>query len=113
MWCDFDLAFWANMSAIAGFVVAFVGACVGIYGYCHYRYSWNKKNKALVDYLKNKKASAKDGEKGQQTTTHLIRYVGLTEDEILKISFGNKHIHRTVDKDDDGKANTLYFEYKK
>lgn len=113
MWGDLDLELLAKMSAIAGFVVTFVGACVGIYGYCHYLHSWHKKNKALVDHLKNKKASAKDGEKGQQTTTHLIRYVGLTEDEILKISFSNKHILRTVDKDEEGKANTLYFEYKK
>lgn len=110
---DTGLAFWANISAIAGFVVTFVGACVGIYGYYSYRRSWNKKTGALVDYLKCKKDSATDGKKGQQTTTHLIRYVGLTEDEILKISFDNEHVHRSVGKDEHGKADTLYFEYKK
>lgn len=109
---DFDLVLWAKISAIVGSAVTLVGAFVGIYGYCSYRRSWNKKTKALVDYLKSKKDLAKDGKKGQQTTTHLIRYVGLTEDEILKISFDNKHVHRTVDKDEHGKADTLYFEYK-
>ena len=57
--------------------------------------------------------SATDGKKGQHTTKHLIRYVGLTEDEILKISFENEHVHRTVNTDKDGKADTLFFEYKK
>lgn len=107
-----DLAYWANLAAIAGFAVTFVGACVGIYGYCSYRRSWKKKTDALVAYLKTKKAQAGPGKKGQQTATHLIRYVGLTEDEILKISFENKHVERSVGKDDEGKADTLYFKYK-
>ncbi len=110
---DSDLAFWANIHAIGGFWVAFTGACVGIYGYLSYRCRWNKKTKALVDYLRSKKGQAEDGKKGQQTATHLIRYVGLTKDEILRISFESKHVHRTVSKDEDGKADTLYFEYKK
>ncbi len=109
---DTELAYWANIAAIAGFVVTFVGAGVGIYGYCSYRYNWKKKTDALVDYLKSKKAQAGDGMKGQQTATHLIRYVGLTQDEILKISFENKRVERTVGKDEEGKADTLYFEYK-
>ena len=107
-----DLTYWANFAAIAAFVVTFVGACVGIYGYCSYRRSWKKKTDALVGYLKTRKAQAGPGKKGQQTTTHLIRYVGLTEDEILKISFENKHVERTVGKDEEGKADTLFFEYK-
>ena len=110
---DSDLGFWANIHAIGGFWVAFTGACVGIYGYCSYRCSWNNKTKALVDYLKSKKDLATDGKEGQHTTKHLIRYVGLTEDEILKISFENEHVHRTVNTDKDGKADTLFFEYKK
>ena len=107
-----DLTFWANIAAIAGFLVTFVGAGVGIYGYCSYRHSWARKTNALVAYLKRQKEQAKDGKKGQQTAIHLIRYVGLTEDEILKISFDNRHVDRTVGKDEEGKADTLYFEYK-
>ena len=106
-----DLAWWANIAAIAGFVVTFIGACVGIYGYWAYRRSWNKKTKALVDYLRSKKDLVDGRKKGQHTATHIIRYVGLTKEEILKISFESKHVRRTVDKDEHGKADTLYFEY--
>ena len=106
------LTYWANLAAIAGFAVTFVGACVGIYGYWSYRRSWKKKTDALVAYLQAKKAQAGPGKKGQQTVTHLIRYVGLTEDEILKISFECKHVERSVGKDEEGKADTLFFEYR-
>ena len=107
-----NLEYWANIAAIAGFIVTLMGACVGIYGYGSYRCSWKRKTNALVAYLKMKKAGARDGGKGQQTTMHLIRYVGLTEDEILKISFENRHVERSVGKDEQGRADTLYFEYK-
>lgn len=107
-----DLAFLANIAAIAGFLVTLVGAGVGIYGYCVYRCGWKKKTDALVAYLKKKKDEASGDSKGQQTAMHLIRYVGLTEDEILKISFESEHVERSVGKDDQGKADTLYFEYK-
>ena len=107
-----ELTFWANIAAISGFFVTFVGARVGIYGYCSYRRRWRKKTDALVNYLKNSKEKVSIGKKGQQTATHLIRYVGLTEDEILKISFESKSVGRVVTEDDKGKAETLYFEYK-
>lgn len=106
-----DLTFWANLAAIGGFVVTTAGAGVGIYGYCAYRSGWKKKTDALVAYLKQKKEEAPDGKKGQQTSMHLIRYVGLTEDEILKISFESSHVKRSVGTDDQGKADTLFFEY--
>jgi len=112
MSADADLAYWANIAAIAGFIVTLVGASVGIYGYCSYLCGWKRKSDALVAYLKMKKAEARDGKRGQQTVLHLIRYVGLTEDEILKISFENSHVERSVGKDEQGKADTLYFEYK-
>lgn len=106
-----DLTFWADIAAIGGFAVTAAGAGVGIYGYCAYRSGWKKKTDALVTYLKRKKDEAPDGKKGQQTAVHLIRYVGLTEDEILKISFENGHVKRSVGNDDQGKADTLFFEY--
>ena len=109
---EVDLTYCANLAAILGFVVTLIGAYVGIHGYCRYRRNWKMKTDALVSYLKNKKIQASPGKKAQQTTPHLIRYVGLTEDEILKISFENKHVERSVDKDEKGKAKTLYFEYK-
>ncbi len=107
------LAYWADITAIAGFIVTLAGAGVGIHGYCVYRCSWKRKTDALVAYLKKKKDEASGDKKGQQTAMHLIRYVGLTEDEILKISFENEHVERSVGMDDQGKADTLYFEYKR
>ena len=109
---DAELSFWANIAAIAGFIVTLIGAGVGIYGYSAYKCAWHKKTTALIAYLKKKKNEAPDGKKGQQTAMHLTRYVGLTEDEILKISFENKYVERSVGKDEQGKADTLYFEYK-
>ena len=49
--------------------------------------------------------------RAQQTTIHLVRYVGLTEDEILKISF-ETNILKGSRQNEQGKASTLYFEYK-
>jgi hypothetical protein len=112
MSADADLAYWSNIAAIAGFFVTLTGAGVGIYGYCTYQSGWKRKTDALVAYLKKKKDEAPDGKKGQQTAMHLIRYVGLTEDEILQISFENEHVERSVGKDEQGRADTLYFEYK-
>lgn len=112
MFANFDLTFWANLAAIGAFFVTLVGAVVGVYGYCAYRCSWNAKTQALVNYLKSQKESATGGKKGQQTIAHLIRHVSLTEDEILKISFESKHIQNAVGQDEDGRAATLFFEYK-
>jgi len=106
-----DLRFWADISSVSAFVVAFIGAAVGIWGYARYRCTWRKKRKALEAYLKRQKQNAPPGKKGQHTINHLIRYVGLTEDEILQISFESDAIDRRVDADKDGKASELYFEY--
>ena len=106
-----DLDFWANIAAIAAFIVTLIGAIVGIYGYASYRCRWKRKTNALVNYLKDRKLQAGPGTRGQQTATHLIRHVGLTKDEILKISFENPQITRMVGKDEAGRADILYFEF--
>ena len=111
MSCETDLNFWANLAAIGAFFVTVVGAGVGIGGYARFRWEWNRKKKALESYLKLQKQSAQDDKKGQQTMTHLIRHVGLTEDEILKISFVSDLIERKVVTDKDGHAVELLFEY--
>ena len=38
---------------------------------------------------------------------------GLTEDEILKISFESPHVKRSISVGQDGKAETLLFEYER
>ena len=110
---ELHLTQWANLAAIAGFFVTLVGAVVGIYGYVRYRLNWAKKTQELVNYLKHQKHHSADGKRSQHTITHLVRYVGLTEEEILKISFENLQIRRRVGTDANGRADTLYFEYKK
>lgn len=106
-----DLRFLVDVSSIGAFVVALVGAAVGVWGYWRYRHEWGKKRKALEKYLKRQKETAPPGKKGQHTTNHIIRHVGLTEDEILKISFESDLIGRVIDTKDDGKAGDLFFEY--
>ena len=106
------VTFIANIAAIVGASVTVVGAIIGVVEYWKYRRSTRKKTQALVEYLKKKKDEATEGKKGQQTATHLVRYVGLTYDEILRISFDNRRIARIVSKDEQGKADTLYFEYR-
>ncbi len=44
-----DLDFWANIAAIAAFIVTLIGAIVGIYGYASYRCRWKRKTNALVN----------------------------------------------------------------
>ena len=106
-----NLDSWANVAAICSFFVTVLGAAVGIFGYLRFLCSWKRKERALVDYLREKKPKGEAEYRGQQTIEHLIRYVGLTEDEILKISFESKNIERWVSKDTEGKANRLFFSY--
>ena len=110
---NLDINFLASLAAIGGFLVTVIGAAVGIYGYCSYWMSWRRKTKALVTYLKGKKVDAEAGKNGQHTAIHLTRYVGLTEDEILKISFESPHVKRSISVGKDGKAETLLFEYER
>ncbi len=93
-------------------IVTGIIALVGVYAYLRTRCQWRKKRLALEDYLRDEWKEGKDGKKkGQHTSTHLIRHLGLTEEEILKISFESKAIRRVVTKDKEGLADQLLFEY--
>lgn len=106
-----DLTYWANISSIGAFAVTFIGSVVGIYGYANYMYKWSRKKEKLEVYLEEQKKLAPPGRLGQKTAKHLVRHLGLTEDEILKISFESKRVRRRVGVDDQGNADVLYFEY--
>lgn len=108
---DDPLTYWASVSAIGAFIVTLIGSGVGIYGYVDYRCKWSRKRAKLESYLRDAKRRASGDKKGQQTANHLIRHLGLTEDEILKISFESKHVDRRVGADGRGNADVLYFEY--
>src|SRR5258707_3752928 len=79
------------------------------------RYEWASCNriKKLEDYLRDAKAEAvKAGKKGQFSMIHLMKEVGLTEDEILQASFKSKFIMRKEKVDGETNlATELLFEY--
>ncbi|PCI21049.1 hypothetical protein COB64_00820 [Candidatus Wolfebacteria bacterium] len=98
------IPFWASLMAI-------IATAVALFRYIHSRYSWRAKVKKLENHLKNEKETAVDSNKGQRTIMHLVRYVGIPEDEILKISSQSKHIQCKIRKNDKGDADILLFEY--
>ncbi len=80
----------ANLSAIATFLIA-------VFGYAYYRWDLRRKRIKLEGYLKEARDKASDderGKKGQHTFLHLMKEVGLTEEEILHASFKSEHIER-------------------
>ena len=95
----------ANISSI----VTGIGAVLGAVAYIRHRYAFHRKSKALEKYLLKEKLDKKDN--GQRTLIRIISTVGLTEDEILQISFSNPKIRRVVKVGEDNLAKTLLFEY--
>ena len=98
----------ANVCAI----LTFLGALLAWLNYKLERWSKTSKLKA---YLKRvRQEDLKLNKSGQRTALHLIRHVGLTEDEILRASFDSKKIHRAVSVDPEtSKANQLLFYFEK
>ena len=103
-----------TISHILGIIASLIAIGGMIYAIREYRAQralWFLKTQKLVDHLKSAPKTYGPKDKGQRTTLHLIRYVGLTADEILKISFENPNIKRSVSKDDAGKSEDIFFEY--
>jgi hypothetical protein len=96
----------ADISAILTFVLLVVG-------YVKYQYGLWRKSKRLEVYLREVKIKdQRTGTQGQHTFFNIISNVGLTEDEIIQISFRNKRIVRRVHASSiTGKADELLFEY--
>jgi hypothetical protein len=97
----------ANVCAI----LTFLGALIA---WLNFKWNFWSKTKRLEDYLRDSGVHAKSkGKVGQFTSLHLIRHVGLTEDEILQASFASKRIERVVSVDPEtSKTNQLLFYYK-
>ena len=105
-----DLSYWANVASILTFFITLIGAAVGIFGYCKYQYDLREKSRRLEDYLRCEKEKRQD--KGQRSVLRIIRDVGLTKEEIIKISFRNSHVGRRVGSDPEtGMADVLLFQY--
>ena len=110
---NYDIQWWVDFASVATFIITAGGATIGIYGYIHYRAEWHNKRLALEAYLRAEKEGSQedDQDRGQRTTLHLVRHVGLTEDEIIKISFESSNLKRKLVPDEAGYANALLFEY--
>ncbi|MBT3808809.1 MAG: hypothetical protein HOL07_11775 [Rhodospirillaceae bacterium] len=94
----------ANFAAIATAFVALVGSGWYVVERC-------KKKHRLEAYLKAERDKGAD--KGQRSVLHLIARVGLTEQEILQVSFRSKHIGRVLTTNKaDGIAKDILLEYR-
>ncbi len=101
-----NLSDWA---AVLTFFITLIGAAVGVGGFARYLYVRHQKSKRLEEYLWKEKAKKEDH--GQRSVLQIVREVGLTEDEIIQISFGNPRVGRRVKLGEDGLAKQLLFEY--
>lgn len=103
------IQWWADLSSILTFVITTVTALIGLGGYFHYLNDRRRKQQRLEEYLKDEKANTKGG--GQRSLINIVRHVGLTEDEIISLSFRSQHIERRIKSDATGFADRLLFEY--
>lgn len=99
--------------AIGAFLITAIGSLVGICGYFSYKREFRRKRRELETYLADEKRKAQGSSAfGQKSMLNIIRHVGLTEDEILRISFVSDKIDRRLSKNQtDGFADRLLFEY--
>ncbi|MBD2089502.1 hypothetical protein H6F67_06500 [Microcoleus sp. FACHB-1515] len=105
-----NIDWWVDLTSILTFFITLAGAFVGIYGYLRYQCEFRQKNKRLENYLRREKEKGED--RGQRSVLRIMRDIGLTEDEMLKISFHNPKVSRRVGKDEfTGLASALLFEY--
>lgn len=97
----------ANISAI-------LTALVAVFFFCTYKYEQRQKEKSLESYLKlEKEMGIKTATNdGRRTILHLVEKLGLTESEILQISFRSKCINRFVSPENSGRATDLLLQYK-
>lgn len=106
---NLDLQWWAHVTSILTFMIAFVSAGIGIWEYLRYRRERSEKQERLESYLKREKE--KRTGKGQRSLLNIVSKIGLIEDEILQISFRSKRIERRIDPSEKGFADRLLFEY--
>ncbi len=104
-----DLQCWSNIASIITLIITAVATIVGLWGYFSYRFNTYQKQRKLEQYLEGQNKESR--RQVQKSLLHLVRHVGLTEDEIIQISFKSKRIKRRIKKDEEGFAKSLLFEY--
>lgn len=89
---------------------AILTAAVVVVAYGRYVYERCEKRSRLEDYLKDAKESGAD--QGKRTIIHLMARLSMTKREVLDAAFRSKRIHPVISADQQGRADTLLFEYK-
>jgi hypothetical protein len=98
----------SHILGIVASLIAIGGVYYAFREYSSQKKRWQSKREELEAYLKDKKIG---NEYEQKTALHLIRHLGLTQDEILKISFESSVIERKIKPDEAGMADRLLFHY--
>jgi hypothetical protein len=91
------------------FLITLFGAGFAFLAYLTHVARWHWKKQRLIRYLQAEKARKTD--KGQRSVLNITRELGLTQDEILQMSYWCKNIRRTVRTDSNDFADKLLFEY--
>ena len=112
-WLLRNLNILGNIAAICAFIITAFGAYIGVNAYWRHLRDFRRKRLELEAYLVREKQNPRDKvDRGQRTLLNIIRHVGLTEEEILKISFESDKIERRLSKDENDRfADRLLFEY--
>ncbi len=98
---------WADVTVI-------LTALYAVFEYLRHSRKMRQKRKKLENYLQAKKAEdTLSGKKGQHSIYHLVRWVELTQDEIIQACFESKHVACRTRPGADGShlAKDLLFEY--
>jgi hypothetical protein len=102
---------WADAASVATFVLALAGASIGFASFVWILWDRFQKRLKLERYLKTEKEKKKDH--GRRSILRIISDLGLTEDEIIQLSFRSKHIiRRRHSEDDSDLTSAILFEYR-
>jgi hypothetical protein len=102
---------WADAASVATFILALAGASIGFASFVWVLWDRLQKRLKLERYLKAEKEKKKDN--GRRSILRIISDLGLTEDEIVQLSFRSKRIIRRRHADDDSSlTSAILFEYK-
>ncbi len=99
------------LSLVANWAASFTAAFAAFAAFAS-AWFWGercKKRVKLENYLKKQKASGAD--KGQRSLLHLMRHLSMTEADIMNAAFRSNRVEPKVKKDEDGFADSLFFEY--
>ena len=100
------LEFWAGFLAS---LATIGGVAYGVLRYLAHQRAWRDKVRAVERYLETKARRPDPGTTGLHSTTHLMRHVGLPEDDILRICFESDVIEQRAEPDAKGKAGRILF----